>query len=248
MSQVGIAGNMFETYGSSGYFNAFALGAAARPLKTNCFFNDFVGDVTPPRVSPDLYAWYGGAGAAVGVAAGLADRPGLILGQTGTTAAGYAAIAGNELGCLLGGGEYTVETDFYLSALTGGGENYVFQFGICDTVNADQVDGAYFTYDATVDNVWLYQTANNSARSLVTSAVGVAAGAWIRLKVVVNAAGTLASYYINNALVGTLAANIPTGAGRNLTPLMTMYKTLGAASRYYVVDWVWYHYDLTVSR
>ena len=69
----------------------------------------------------------------------------------------------------------------------------------------------------------------------------VVAAIWTKLKVLVNADATLVSYYINDIFVGTNTLNIPTGAGRNVCPMMTIFKSVGITSRFYTLDWIWYY-------
>jgi hypothetical protein len=217
-----------------------------KPVKTLNFFDDFTEDLSNRPWY--FFPWIGGAGAAFIGTAVTATRPGQILGETGATAAGYATLAGTVVGILFGGGQYVVETDCYLSNLSTAVEEFVFYFGFGDQANVDETDGAYFQYDRTLGLNWLCCTANNGVRTKTNSLIPVVAGAFVRLKVVVNYAGTAVNFYINDVLVATNILNIPTGAGRNVTPIIGIVKSVGITSRYFVSDWVWYHQDLTVSR
>ena len=220
-----------------------------RSLKTWWNFEDFLEGIS-------LYQgiWTistGGVGSSF-TGTGTAQRFGIAQFNTGTTAIGRCAA---NMGIwapqnfLFGGGEYTLETDIYIPDLSTAAEEFSVAFGFGDTITADQVDGAYFYYDRALAGVnWRLKTANNSARTDTDSGVVVTAGAWIRLKVVVNALGTLVTYSINDVIVGTNTLNIPTGAGRNFGGVINIVKTVGITSRALWSDWIWTHCNLSVTR
>jgi hypothetical protein len=101
---------------------------------------------------------------------------------------------------------------------------------------ANLTDGAYFTY---IDNAsagqWAAVTADGSVRTTTASGITVAAGTWYKLRVEVNAAGTSATYYIDDTLVATIATNIPTtnvcGTG------LKIVKTVGTTNRLVNIDY-----------
>ena len=228
--------------------------ALGRSLKVGYDFEEFLEPCasTTDRLLGKYYIYISGAGALIYTLGAANDRPGLACLETGTTAAGAAVLwngGTNANGLLFGAGEYTFETDIFIGGLSTAIEEYGIALGFGDNVTYDNVDGAYFKYDRAVTGVnWQLVTANNSARTTVNSGVIVTAGVWHRFKVVVNTAGTLVSYYIDNILVGTIATNIPTGAGRLFGPNMMIVKTVGLTTRFFYSDWIWFHYNLAVSR
>ncbi len=251
MGQVGIAGNIQEVYGSQVWANWFALGPTARNLKTNSVFCDFNGPASP---------WDGifhniviGAGASVYPYTALTypGRVGYLMYNTGTTAGGYAlttafGYTGQYWGVVFGSAQWTFETDLYIDLLSTVVEEYSINVGFGDTPNADQVDGAYFRYDRLTSVNWLACTANNSARTVTDTGVAVGALSWVRLKVVVNYAGTQADFYINGTLVASNVLNIPTA--RATSVIAAIVKSAGLTNRYMMDDWIWIHYDLTAGR
>lgn len=100
------------------------------------------------------------------------------------------------------------------------------------------------------DGVWINivgttltgKTANNGSISTTASSLVVAAASWYRLKVVVNPAATLVTFYVYN-MVGTLlwsdtlATNIPTAAGRETDMRIAAIKTAVTATDMLSVDW-----------
>lgn len=252
MGQVGIAGNVFETYGASAYFNAFALGSRARNLKSFWDFNDFLQAFASTGESNGIWNYWGsGAGVACVNYGGTTLRPGIIYLSTGTTNTGYAGLFGaytfSGSGLAFGAGTYELEADIQLPILSAVAEEYIFRFGFGDDDNADFVDGAYFEYDRLTNVNWLAKTAANSVRTATDTGVAVDTN-WTRLRVAVNVDATAVAFYLNDTLVATNVLNIPSGAGRELIPVMTIVKSAGATARTFRIDWAWFHCDLLASR
>ena len=248
MPQVGIFGNCQECFGVNPTFSGMTLLNSGRNLKTWWNFEDFYA-VTDAYNCGIYRAAVNGAGAATINSVAVAGRPGIVEPSTGTTAAGYAGYyARNTLALLFGTGERTYETDVSVPLLSTAIEEYILRMGFQDAMGADAVDGVYFEYDRTVNVNWLRCSADNSARTKTDTGVAVAAGAWIRLKIVVAANGLSAEFFINNVSVGTNVANIPIGAGRHTTIMQYILKTAGITARSFYIDWVWIHIDLTTSR
>lgn len=249
-AQVGIPE---EGYGANPVFSGMTLLNGGRNLKTGWNFEDFI---SAPAGSVELNGiwinYYVGAGALVGNSAGSTLRPGQVRLETGTTNAGLASLLSNytfaQASFAFGVGVFVFETDVYIPTLSDAAEEYVMKLGWSDVILAAAVDGAYFTYDRTGSVNWQCVTANNSSRTIVDSGVAVAAGAWVRLKIVVNALGTAVNFYINNVLVVTNVTDIPTGDARITSLMLAIQKTVGITSRSLVCDWTWLHYDLNVSR
>jgi len=233
-----------------GSLDGLSYSNAGRNLKTWWNFEDFL--EAAPLQSGLWTHNAAGAGAVLQGSPGENIRPGQVTGSSGTTAAGRAGIYASSYlanGILFGSGEYTFEADFLLPVLSTAIEEFTTTLGFGETTAADQVDGAYFYYDRALAGVnWRLKTANNSARTDTDSTIVVVAGAWTRFKIIVNAAGTLVSYYINNVLVGTNNANIPTGAGRQTAAIVNILKSVGITARSWTIDWAWLHIDLTTTR
>ena len=231
-------------------FDGGAYSNQGRNLKTWWNFEDFLGGW---NFFPGMwFVGLAGAGTSVTDIAGTALRPGLAFFSTGTTATGRATIyaySNNTQGVLFGSGEYTFETDVYIPTLSTVGDEYAIQLGFGDTSGPDAIDGAYFKYDRLAAGVnWRLKTSSNSARTDTDSTIAVAAGAWTRLKIIVNASATLVSFYINGVLAGTVSTNIPSGAGRETGLLCQILKSAGLNPLTFYMDWVWVHINLNTSR
>jgi hypothetical protein len=233
------------------------VGPVGRNLKTWWNFEDFIGPTYSPTIIFRGIWMPGESGTAARVSdnVGTALRPGILKFTTGTTNAGTACLkwgADSYQHILFGAGTYTIETDIYIETLSDGTENYTLRFGFGDSVTADFVDGAYFEYTdvggGTPTPNWYKCTASNSTRTKTNTTVAAVAGAWTRLKVVVNAAGTSVEYFINGISVGVVTTNIPTGVGRETMAVFSLIKSAGITARLQYVDWVWVHIDLTTSR
>lgn len=238
--QVGVMSRCCKSLDGLGYSQA------GRSLKTWWYYSDFYeNNVTAPNI---WGAWAAGVGAAYGKTATVNTRIGIVSCSTGTTAAGTSGMYSDVASMIFGAGSYVFETEFYLYNLSTAIEEYMYLFGFGDLMNAEPNNGVYFKYNRVAGVNWFLSTADAGARTNTDSGIAVTAGAWIKLKVVVNATGTLASYYINEILVGTVNTNIPVAAGRTVGSLWNILKTVGITPRLFLVDWGWLHTDLAVTR
>lgn len=132
----------------------------------------------------------------------------------------------------IGSGELFVSWTVRLRALSGGGNTYRFSVGMVDgdTVSGASdsfVNGIYFQYtDSANSGNWTLKCTNTSVTTTVNTSTPATTN-FTTLAYMVNAAGTLVSYYIDNLLVGTIATNIPTAS---ISPTVYFNHTLGAAN------------------
>ncbi len=224
-----------------------------RALKVWWNFEDFIFSSAALLGGAWDISSYSGTGALVSQLAGLVTtlRPGILNLTTGTEVTGRAAIRSSNASAafLFGAGAYTIEADIYITTLSDVTNTYAIRFGFGDVTSGDFVDGAHFEYsDAGSTPNWYKCTASNSTRTKTDTTVAAVAGAWTRLKVVVNAAGTSVEYFINGTSVGVVTTNIPTGTGRETGGLLSIVKSAGTTARTVNTDWTWLHIDLAVSR
>jgi hypothetical protein len=159
---------------------------------------------------------------------------------TGSTATGRTATHLNLTGILFGNGSIEFESRVIIPVLANGTNNYIFYIGFFDQNAAgDAVDGVYFQYSFSISSTnWILKTSNNSVRTQVISTAPIVANTWQRLRIVVNATGTQANYYVNDVLAGTITTNIPTVDGRQTAIAMKIEKTAGINSRNVDIDYV----------
>jgi hypothetical protein len=233
----------------------FMVGPVGRNLKTWWNFEDFMGPANSGAyVNPGIWQVIAaGTASSSSDIDGLALRPGILELSTGTTNSGSASIitgSNSYSHIMFSAGIYTIESDIYIPILSTAAEQYTLRFGFGQSASGDEVDGAYFEYTdvggGTPTPNWYKCTANAATRTKTVTTVAVVAGAWTRLKVVVNAAGTSVEYFINGTSVGVLTTNIPTT--RVTGNVFSTVKAAGTTARTIDIDWVWLHIDLTTSR
>jgi len=158
---------------------------------------------------------------------------------TGSTSTGRCAFNLATSGIVLGGGRAECEWLVQVPALSTVVDEFVCRVGINDTsngTNSDAVDGVYFVYDRATNGAnWQARTSSASSRTTVDTGVAVTAGAWVKLRAVVNAAATSVSFFVDNALVATITTNIPV-TGTCL--LARIDKTAGTNTRTLLTDYV----------
>lgn len=178
-------------------------------------------------------------GAAASVAA-IAVYGGQAIGVVrlgvGTTATGRAAITTAASIIRLGSGEATFEAIVRPVFLPTSAEDFTVRIGFIDTGLGDSVDGVYFEFNSGNAN-WVMCTASNSVRTKTTTTTTVAVTDCL-LKIVVNAAGTLANFYYNNNLLGSVNTNIPVGVSRETGWGAGIFKSVGTSDRSIDIDWM----------
>ncbi len=177
------------------------------------------------------------------------NQVGIVQFTTGTTATGRAALALAPTSQFFGGGVAMFEMLVRIPTLSVVAQEYIIRLGFGDLVTgADHVDGIYFEYNRLTNVNWLLKTANNSVRTSTDSTVAVAAGAWIKLKAIVNNNGTNVDYYINGTLVGSVTTNIPTTVARVSGPTLIIVKSAGTTGLTMLVDYFKFSQVFTTPR
>jgi hypothetical protein len=117
------------------------------------------------------------------------------------------------------------------------------------------VDAAMFLYDtagtatgSAASANWQLVTASNSTRTYTTTGTAISAGAWTRLRVEVDAAAANAYFFVNDVLLGTHVANIPSGTARAVGVCAAGLKSAGTNSRQANVDYMMADIQFTVPR
>ncbi|HMX98854.1 MAG TPA: hypothetical protein PK473_03020 [Nitrosomonas sp.] len=177
------------------------------------------------------------------------NNAGIIQHSTGTTATGRAAHSLGVTLAFFSGGIATYESLIYIPTLASVAEDYRIRLGFGDdVVGNDQVDGVYFEYDRGVSANWRCKTSNNSTRTTTDSGTAVAAGAWVKLGWVMNAAGNSVAFYINGTNVATNTTNIPTAVARVCGPFHIISKIAGTTARTFLIDYMFYRQVFTTPR
>lgn len=100
-----------------------------------------------------------------------------------------------------------------LSGLATVADNFTMLLGFIDnSASATITDGVFFRYNASNANLVGVCSNNNAQTGAVLAKVMDTS--WNRYDIEVNADATLATFYVNTIVVGTIATNIPKTAGR----------------------------------
>lgn len=218
------------------------------------YANDLLGSFT---TTGDVFASSTGTGAATATsnATIATNRPGTFRSTTGTTTTGRAAFGSTTNALALGGGLTLYETAVNVTTLSDATNRYSMVVGFYDSTTANQVDAVSFVYDeggvstgSTASANWQVVTSSNSTRTWTTTTTAVGAGTWVKLGIIVNAAGTSVGFYINGTLVATHTANIPTGTARALGFGSQILKSVGTTARTVDIDYLQAEMEFTTPR
>lgn len=176
-----------------------------------------------------------------------ANHPGIWRIASGAAAnTGHAVTLGGLTSVLIGGGE-VAEFIFRVPAPT----SIIERLGFIDSVSiVAPVDGVSLVLvGTTLDG----RTISNSVGSVTASSFTIVANTWYRGKVELNSAATLATFYLYDASgtllwTDTLAANIPTAAGRETGFGALAYKTTVTAANILDLDWMAYYNTKALVR
>ena len=170
------------------------------------------------------------------------NHPGIATLNTGTTATGAARIGGGNLDgmdkMLLGFGTWECETLINIPLLSTAAETFIVTAGFSDNLNFNSCTDVVTFFYNTSSIYWQLRTASNVTSSYVTTTSEVLPDTWTKLKIIINADATSASFYVNNNLVGTITTNIPKGAGRWTQYNLAIVKTVGTTARNLLCDYI----------
>ncbi len=158
-----------------------------------------------------LLSLVNGTGAGVSSIAGDATHPGIVrlnLGTSGGSGAPgsvYSSIFSGYYHTIVGGGIWKAE---YLIKPQSAG-NPLYQVGLSYDVYWGSQKIIFENGGTLSPSYWYSITQNNISAEIHNSGV-LTTATWIRLTIVINAAGNIVKFYINGALVATHTIYIPT--------------------------------------
>lgn len=172
------------------------------------------------------------------------NRWGILQLTNGTTTTGRASCQGAPL--KLGGGETLLETSINFNGLSNATDEYSFDVGFHDaaSTSATPVEGIWFQYDRLTSTNWICKNANGTSTTSTTTSTAVANSTWIDLKIIVSAANSSVSFYINGSLVATHTTNISTGTGV-IKPVYRNIKSAGTTATSCYSDY--FNYSITLN-
>jgi hypothetical protein len=128
-------------------------------------------------------------------------------------------------------------------------ERYQYAFGLQDgTSLAGIVDGAYIAYNEENSANFICTTESNGISTNTTTTIPVAAATPYDFRVEVNTAATSVEFYIDNVLVATHTANIPSGVARQTGAGSALFKTIGTTARTVTIDAIGYSESFNTTR
>jgi hypothetical protein len=160
-----------------------------------------------------------------------------------TGVGGFESSTGdNRIKC--GGGDMAIEFRIRLPVLSGTPQ-YNVKLGVMDSNTlGTPTNGVYFNYSSTLNSgQWQAITRNASTSTTVPSSIAVVAATWYKLRLQVNAAGNLVTFYINDVSIGTSNANIPTTNACRIMFRIEKQGSNSGTSRTLEVDSVYYRME-----
>ena len=223
---------------SSGNIDLSGTAQGFQPNAVLQDFDDFIGSSNENAIQSKLH-WNvspGGGGGLSFSSVGTADHPGIFRFEPAAAGNPYIVLTTiDNLGAdtggpfKLGGGVLTISWVVQLTALSAGGDTYIFRTGLgnaADVQTGTFNDCCIFQYTDTV-NSGNFQIKNIAASVATTANTSTAATtSFTTFTVSVNAAATSIAYYINNVQVANspLTTNITTS---NLSPFIYLENTAG---------------------
>jgi hypothetical protein len=250
------------------------------PQVTGSLSTDWETDLKNPRAFIDLIDNFALGGSGVGAVGSLpwrvassgsgfgratgqdANHPFGIQLNTFTSATANSllalSLASTAYDCIFAsGGQIINEWIIRIGNLSTVSEEYKLRVGMFDRANdtdtAEASNGIYFLYDRLTSVNWQIITGKAGTRTTTDSGIAVAAGAFLTLRSVTNAAGTSVTFYISTnggafATAGTISTNIPNTSSNKFTPAINLVKSAGTTQRNLEIFYFRLRQDFTTSR
>lgn len=217
-----------------------------KPRKTIEVFDEFMGTLG------DSVAVASGTGASAAIVTTTpsgTDAYGVVQLYTGTDSLGRACVR-SQLGQFQPSkGKMYFATRIYVSDTSDATNRYNIRAGFGDNDAGEHTYGVYFEFDTTVTPQWRCVTSANGTRTKVNSGINCSINTTYVLGIEINAAGTEAKFYINDALVATITSNIPGAwAWEIFGSGIWLAKTAGTQGRFIQVDYHGYRVERTLNR
>ena len=144
-----------------------------------------------------------------------------------------------------GGADLVLEFRIRLPVLSGTPQ-YNVKLGLLNSNTVGTpTNGIYFTYSSTINSgQWEGVSRNASTSSVVDSTIAVVANTWYKLRITINRAGTLVTFYVNDVSIGSYSgANIPTTNACRVMFRIEKQGSNSGTSRSLEVDNVYYRVE-----
>ncbi len=211
------------------------------------WFTDFIG--ATPAVQQPLVAVSAGAGAFAFGSPALSktDHPGVVSMTTGTTAVGRVFFISNAFGSYHIGANLTRIGTWMRTGptLSDAVNRYTLRNGLFNITLPNVITtAAGFEYQDDQNGGRWQAITHDGVETSTDTGVLVAADTWYKMEVEINAAGTSATFFIDDVLVATNVANIPV-APLNLFYNAHILKILGTTPRVCHMDAAYGYQEVT---
>lgn len=182
--------------------------------------------------------------------AGEQDAPGILTCSTTTgTTARAGLITNTSTAIRLGANEAIFEWRIRIPTLSDATNNFTVRGGFMSDMGGDAPNGVFWRYNHGVNSGnWQGVARTNNSESATNFSTAPITTGWQRMTIVVNAAGTLAEFFINGTLVGSVTSNIPTANSREIAIGFGIIKTTGSTARTLLVDYVYFCMNFSSQR
>ncbi len=165
------------------------------------------------------------------------NNDGVFRAETGTTATGLAmaAYGDDQTGFKLGGGVRFWECLILIGDLATVAQDYIMRFGFGDEIDGTEYsEGVWLEYNISVGVNWLRKTAVGGSVTSEDTGIVVVEDSYIRLRGQMDAAGGIASYFINGSAEGSINTDMPIDL---ISPNIHILKTAGITNRDFFIDY-----------
>lgn len=205
-------------------------------------FDDFLCNSTGGNVGWTTNVLSGGT---IAITDSESNHSGIMRLSTGSSSStAHAAFHLGTKSLYIGNGQITIEGLIRLVTLSTSSERYIFRFGLGDTTNTSFDNGIFLEYDEITSANWRICASASASATKTTSLTTVTENVWIKLKIVINAAGNSVEYFVNGTSIGTVATTIPTQS----SPRIQIVKSVGTTARTVEIDYYSLDMPLSVSR
>ena len=216
---------------------------AVSSSNTILIFDDFISNTAVGNVGFTSTSANGGSSSVITSESNHSGISQLSTGSSGATGYNNLFLGSNTI--FLGNGTLDLEFLIRLPTLSSGTEEYVVRIGLGDTLTTDHSNGVWFEYDRATSVNWRYCVNNAGSAAKVSSSTAVSENTWIKLKISVNAAASLITFYVGGVSIGTAASGFSTSG---FGPRININKTVGSSARVLQMDYFSLNYALSTAR
>lgn len=174
------------------------------------------------------------------------NRVGIARFQPGSSATNYSGVVANSNATLLGGTAFEYAMAIHIANLPDATNDYTLRVGFANTWPGVQ-HGFDLIMDRSLSTTkWYLRAIANSVVTQTATSADLATG-WHNLRLVVNAAATTLTAYINGVQVGQLSSGLPVSSAQTCGPILITQLVAGT-QRVVLCDWAYLEYQINSNR